>query len=120
MVIRFVHRLLLVLIAFAFVGGTTMKLAQAAQDVGPMTMACASGEMMMPSSNSEHEKPAIPCKGMTPDCVKQMGCVTDIALPAQLASDVVVWQSHRIDYWSTWSALAGVVRVPEPLPPRTI
>jgi hypothetical protein len=118
--VRTLRQFLLVLIAFAFVGGATMELVQAAQEVAPMTMACTPGAMMMPSSSSEHDKPTMPCKGMTPGCIKQMGCVTDVALPVHLANDASVSNFRTIDYWSSWSKLAGMFRIPEPLPPRAI
>jgi hypothetical protein len=117
--LKFVHRLMLVLIAFAIVGGPSVQLAQSAQYVAPVTMAGMPCDMMMPTADAGHGKPMVPCKGLTPDCIKQMGCVVDIALPARLASTEFAVPFSMVAYWSAWSAMAGADRKPEPLPPRT-
>jgi hypothetical protein len=118
--LRVAHRLLLVLIAFAIVGGTTAQLARSAQSIAPMTMAGMPCDMMMPAASSERGEPMTPCKGMTPDCIKQMGCVADVALPARLANNEFVAHFTTVDYWSAMSELAELVNTPEPLPPRTV
>lgn len=115
-----VHRLLL-LIAFAFIGGTSSQLARAAEyAAGPMMMAGMPCDIMTPHAGMHDDKPMSPCKGMTPDCIKQMGCVTDAALPARTLSIYIAAQFSNVDYWSAWSTLADFVREPEPLPPRTV
>jgi hypothetical protein len=118
--LKVAHRLLLVLIAFAIVGGTTTELAQSAQYAAPMTMAGMPCDMMMPAGDADQGKPMAPCKGMTPDCIKMMGCVTAVALPARFVSHEFVAHFTAVDYWSTSSETAELVRTPEPLPPRTI
>ncbi len=115
-----VRHLLFVLIAFALVGGTTSELAHAAQYAAPMTMAGMPCDMMMPAAGTDHGKPMAPCKGMTPDCIKVMGCVTDVALPARLVSHEFAVQFTTVNYWTALSRLADRVSTPEPLPPRTI
>ncbi len=120
MMLRVAHRLLLVLIAFAIVGGTTVQLARSAEPLAPMTMAGLPCGMMMSMAGSEHGKPMMPCKGMTPDCLKQMGCVTDVALPARLVESGFAAHFTPVDYWPTSSELANLISTPEPLPPRTI
>src|ERR1700722_12179734 len=79
--LKVVRRFLILLIAFAVVGGTTTELARSAQYGAPMTMAGMPCDMAMPASGDT--KPMPPCKGMTPDCIKLMGCVTVTALPAR-------------------------------------
>ena len=116
---RVLRQLLFVLIAFAMVGGTTTQLARSAQYTAPMTMAGMPCDMMMPAAGADHGKPMAPCKGMTPDCIKQMGCVTDVALPARLMSHEFAARFTTVDYWSALSQLAALDRTPEPLPPRT-
>ena len=118
------HRFLIVLIAFAMVGGTTEQLARSAQYAEPVTMAGMPCDMEMPAAGAEHGTPltlgnGMPCKGMTPDCIKQMGCVTVTALPAQIGSNEIAVRFSAVDYWMAGSKLAGLVREPEPLPPRT-
>jgi hypothetical protein len=113
------HHLLLVLIAFALVGGTAAQLAWSGEPATPTTMAGMPCDMMMSAVGSDHGKPTIPCKGMTPDCIKQMGCVIATALPVRLANGELAAHFSAVDYWSAWFKLAGLVRAPEPLPPRT-
>ncbi|WP_428375592.1 hypothetical protein [Lichenicoccus sp.] len=118
-----VHRLrqlLLVLIAFAFIGGTSSQLVRSAAYAAPMAMAGMPCDKTMSHAGMPNEKPMPPCKGMTPDCIKQMGCVTDAALPARAVSLDIAVRGSDVDYWSAWSKLADFVREPEPLPPRTV
>jgi hypothetical protein len=117
--LRVFRHLLFVLIAFAIVGGTTTQLAQSAQYAAPVTMAGMPCDMMMPAPDADHGKPMVPCKGMTPDCIKQMGGVTDVALPARLMSHEFAARFTTVDYWSALSKLAALNSPPEPLPPRT-
>ena len=113
------RQFLLALVAFAIVGGTTAQLARPAQHIVPMTMAGMPCDMMMPTAGAGHGKPMMPCNGMTPDCVKQMCCVVDTALPVRLAGHEINVRSNTVDYWTVRSKWAELVREPEHLPPRT-
>lgn len=117
------HRLrsfLVVLIAFAFIGSTSSQPARSAGYVASMAMAGVPCDMMMSHAGMQGDKPVPPCKGMTSDCLKQMGCVANAALPARTMSFDIAVQSSSVDYWSLWSKLVDFVPEPEPLPPRTI
>ncbi len=46
-----------------------------------------------------------PCKGMTSDCIKLMGCVTVNALPAQFQTHASTVQYSAVDYWTPTSTL---------------
>lgn len=113
------RRLLLALIVFALAGGTTSQLAHSALGSVPMTMADVPCDAMTPTAGAERSNPVMPCNGMTSDCIKQMGCVTDTALPARLAGDDIIVHVSTVDYWTAGSDWAELVREPEPLPPRT-
>ena len=113
--LKVAHRFLLVLIVFAVIGGPTGHLAQSAPS---MTMADTPCYMAMPMADAGHGAPMAPCKGMTPECIKQMGCVVDVALPARLADIGAVFAFSPVTYWSARSLMAGVAREPERLPPR--
>src|ERR1700688_4417340 len=115
--LRLAYRLMLALIVFAMVGGQAAQLAQSTP--APATIASMPCDMMMPMADAGHGGPMVPCKGMTPDCIKQMGCVVDFALPARLASTDVTVPLNSVAYWPAWSKMAGLIREPEPLPPRT-
>jgi hypothetical protein len=114
--LRVLRHILLLLVGFAIVGGPTFELARAA-GFGPVAVPCG---MAMPSSASGDMTPMTPCKGMTPDCIKQMGCVTMSALPVHFFVDGSIVQYSAIDYWTFLSKLASLDREPEPLPPRTV
>jgi hypothetical protein len=118
--LKAVRHILVLLIAFAIVGGTTSELARSAQYTAPMTMAGMPCDMAMPASASGDTKPMPPCKGMTPDCIKLMGCVTVTALPARFLTHEMTVQYSTVAYWKASSKLAGLDHEPEPLPPRTI
>ncbi len=119
--LRFARHLLVVLIAFAIVGGTTTQLAHATQAGMPMMMGGVPCDMMMmPATGAGHEKPMMPCKGMTPDCIKSMGCVADVALPALFTNHAVALHFTTVAYWSSLNTLPAFTDAPEPLPPRTI
>jgi len=119
MMFRLAQRFLLVLVVFAVVGAPTAQLAQAAQSPGPTAMAQMPCDMMMPAADMGHGTPLAPCKGLTPDCIKQMGCIVDVALPVRLASGDAAVAFSAVAYWAAWSEMAGLVRRPEPFPPRT-
>ena len=120
--LKVAHRFLAVLIVFALIGSPTAHLAQPAL-VAAQMMADMPCDMTMPmtspTADAGQGTPMLPCKGLTPDCMKQMGCVVDVALPARLASADLAVPFSTVDYWSAWPSMSGVVRAPEPLPPRT-
>jgi hypothetical protein len=77
---------------------------------------CAGMLMESPS----HDGKSIPCKGMTPDCMSQMGCVSPVLLnegtvPLALAPFV----SMR-PFESSTSRLIGRSYAPEPNPPSLL
>ena len=117
---RILRYLLLLLVAFAIVGGTTSELARAAA-YGPVAaMAEMPCDMAMSTSASgDDARPMAPCKGMTADCIKQMGCVTVVGLPAHFMTHESDVQYATIGYWSSLSKLVSLALQPEPLPPRT-
>ena len=115
----FARRLLAVLLVFALIGAPSAHLAQSSGYAAPMTMADMPCDGMASVADAGQGTPMAPCKGLTPDCIKQMGCVVDVALPARLPGADVAVAFSTVAYWSAGSAMAGLVRAPEPLPPRT-
>jgi len=116
---RLAHRFLFVLIVFALTGGPTMQLGQAAALMAPEAMAGMPCDMAMPVADSGQGAPMAPCKGLTPECVKQMGCVANVALPIRLADRATSFVFSPVTYWSARFLMTGVARSPDPLPPRT-
>ena len=80
--LKVVHRLMLLILALAIVGGTAVQFARSAQ-LAPIAIAGMPCDMPMPAAGINRDKPMMPCKGIIPDCIKQMGCVTDVAVPAR-------------------------------------
>lgn len=117
--LRVAYRLLLVLIVFAVIGGPTVQLAQPALSMAPTMMTDMPCGMAMPVADAGHGAPMAPCKGLTPECIKQMGCIVTVALPARLADIVTAVLFSPVAYWSARSEMIGVTREPDPLPPRT-
>ena len=117
---RLLRHLLLLLVAFALVGGTTSELARAAA-YGPVTaMAEMPCDMAMQTAASDDDAvPMAPCKGMTADCIKQMGCVTVAALPVPFSAHESAVEYGAVDYWASHAELVSLDHEPEPLPPRT-
>lgn len=121
------RHLMLLLVAFALVSGTTTGFARASQSVAPMAMdgmPCTMAKPApvsetMPASMSGDAKPMTPCKGMTHDCVKQMGCVAVSALPARFVVHETAVRYGVVNYPIFSAKLAGLDHQPDPFPPRT-
>lgn len=116
----FVRKLLAILIAFAIVGGTSVQSAQAAGFAAATMLTVMPCDQMMGMADAGHSVPMAPCKGMTPDCIKQMGCVTVVALPVRMVQADTAFDFTMVVYWSVRSGMISRDSVPEPLPPRAI
>jgi hypothetical protein len=113
------HRLIVALTVLAFVGGMTLQLmppkpAMAANDAAPASSDCA--HMAMPSHDggSGH---GIPCKGMDPECVKQMQCLGTPSLPLRLDAHFVPFAYGSVDYWALAKFQDGRSIKPDLFPP---
>jgi hypothetical protein len=113
------RHIVLLLVAVAIIGGTTTELARSAQYAPVAAAAGMPCDMTMPAPASGDEQPMQPCKGMTPDCIKMMGCVTATALPPHSLTHQSTVRYSAIVYWTPVSALSSSDLEPEPLPPRT-
>lgn len=109
---------LLALIAFAIVGGPSSQLARSAENLVQIAAVGIPCDVMMPQTGANHDQ-QMPCKGFTPECIKQMGCIVDIALPTCFFAITPAIHSVEVAYWPAWSSSAGFLASPEPLPPRT-
>ena len=127
--LKIAHHLLLVIIAFALVGGSSVQLAQSARFAASTALGGMPCARMMPVADAAAGQtmaddglgaPMAPCRGMIPDCLKQMGCITDVGFPARLTVTEFSVPSIQVSYWHSRSSMAGLDRIPEPMPPRTI
>ncbi|MEI9986960.1 MAG: hypothetical protein WDN69_29640 [Aliidongia sp.] len=118
--LRLLRHALFLLVAVAFVGGTTTNFARSAQYGSTLAGTAMPCDMAMPASASGDTKSMQPCKGIiTPDCIKLMGCVSVNALPVHFLTHESTIQYSEIDYWTSVSKLDSLDPEPEPLPPRT-
>jgi hypothetical protein len=105
------RRLFAILFAVAFFGASTLRVMPAvAMPVGmDMTMAAQGGAP---------DTAPMPCKGMTPACMTDVGCIFMIGVPVPAASMVVglAWAPVTWHWWPVEVA-AGRVRAPELRPP---
>ena len=116
------YRILLVLIVFAVIGGPVLHFAQPeTASMAPMVMAKMPCDMAMSMTDAGPGPgaPFAPCKGLTSECVKQMGCVANAALPTRIVNDDVTFAFSLVSYWSTGSEMTGMAQKLEPFPPRT-
>ncbi len=104
-------------VAFAR-GPNLASLVAAAQQMSGMDgMDCAG--MMMMESLSHHGGPK-PCKGMTPDCMAQIGCVAPALLDEASTPTTVKPLASKVFYWSSTSRLIGRSYAPELDPPSLL
>lgn len=103
-------------VAFARGANLASPVAAAQQMVGMDGMDCA-GRMM--ESPSDHGGPK-PCKGMTPDCMAQMGCVSPALLDEGSTPTTVKPLASKVFYWSSTSRLIGRSYAPELDPPSLL
>ena len=118
--VRLLRHILFALVAFALVGGTTSDFARAAAYSPVMAAMDAPCDMAMPmSASGDDAKPMPPCKGLTADCIKQMGCVTVVGLPVPFTARETAVKHAAVTYWPPLTKLVSFYRQPEPQPPRT-
>ncbi len=99
-------------LAFAITLGVTLQISGSAL--------AAAGQPAMSSAmdmGGNCDQPAVPCKGLTPDCINIIGCVINAAAPvAPLAvSEPLLWGD--VSYFSLDAVPAGVSIKPEHSPP---
>ncbi|MES2338405.1 MAG: hypothetical protein V4537_09940 [Pseudomonadota bacterium] len=96
------------------VGPAASSMVMAAAGASSSETACA--DMVGQQKNSV----PMPCKGLTLDCIAQMGCVVPMTIAnAALASDHEPLPGEP-DFWPAVSILAGGDISPEPHPPSIL
>ena|SRR5260221_13129571 len=116
------RRFIVLLSVLAFVSGMTTQAIPSAEALGltkPSAVAKAEPEcprMAMDHPDRGVPKP-LPCKGIMPDCVKQMGCLGSPNLPER-SDSVYEPVSYRIvAYWLPCPMLSGQDVEPDLFPP---
>jgi hypothetical protein len=119
MLLALLHRLIVAVTLLAFVGGMTLQLmppkaAFAAAKTTATQSDCQDMAMPPPLAVPSH---TMPCNGIDPECVKQMGCLGTPSLPLRLGADFVSLTYATIAYWLPATCGDGRSIKPELLPP---
>ena len=107
--LRFVQHLILALALGAFLG------ASVAQGMWPAQTGAVSGMTTMAQTDGNAP---MPCKGMTPACMTDLGCVVMIGLPSVSPTPTMTrlsWQ--RVRYDNLAQSADGLTRKPALDPP---
>ena len=110
---KLLRRILVLLIVTAYVGATVFQVAPVFA-ASPATGSAAMSGMM-------HEEPGqgdkMPCKGMLPGCVTDLGCIFLVSLPAQNVPLFTVTAWSSVIYDKASDALPGRTIKPALGPP---
>ncbi len=116
------RRFIVLLSVLAFVSGMTTQAIPSAEALG-LTKANGAAKagpecprMAMEHPDRDVPKP-LPCKGIMPDCVKQMGCLGSPSLPERTDALYVPVSYRIVAYWLPRSALSGREIEPDLFPP---
>jgi hypothetical protein len=120
--LKFARRLLIVVTGLAFLGGATLQImpvaeAQTMPSSGTTTQTQLPCDPMVAMTQAANPAGGtVPCRGITPDCIKQMGCIgVANLLPAEGLATPIVYAA--IIYWPVRQLLDGVAHEPDLLPP---
>jgi hypothetical protein len=61
----------------------------------------------------------VPCKGISPDCANQVGCISSPALPPSSTALASPTAYGHVAYWSPVASRAGLSIKPDLFPPIT-
>jgi hypothetical protein len=116
MPVKLLRRILVLLIATAYVGATLFQVA-------PVFVASAeTGSAAM--NGMPHEEPGqgdtMPCKGMLPGCVTDLGCIFLVSLPAPNVTLFTVTAWSSVIYDNASDALRGRTIKPALGPPISL
>lgn len=106
------HRVSVLLLAFAFVVGLTAQVTAA----GAWTMnGCASAASMGTSSHDSQSD--TPCNGLTPACIDSVGCAVPTALPVPPLSASTMFEWVAATFTLPDNSMSGLSVEPDLTPP---
>lgn len=122
MLIGLLRRVAILFSGLAFLAGATVQAlppsalqpAAAAEVMADMSDCPHMGAQAMPGS---HPSKPMPCTGITPDCVKWMGCIGSPNLPTPAGAVSAPVEHVHVAYLMMSSAGDGVSIEPDLLPP---
>ena len=116
MLVKLLRRILALLILTAYVGATMFQVAPTYAANADMSSAAMNGMM------HEHDSPGdkMPCKGMLPGCVTDLGCIFLVSLPAPdlTLATLTAWSS--VIYAGSSRSLPGRTIKPALGPPISL
>jgi hypothetical protein len=115
-------RFLVVVTVIAFIGGTTMQAMPSAQTLNPAgkfagSQASRPDSRMAMTHRDQGIPLPMPCKGLIPDCVKQMGCLGTAVLTSCPDTPVAAAMFDVVAYWRAAWFRSGRFVEPELSPP---
>lgn len=112
------HRLVVLFTVVAFVGGMTLQLMPPKEAFAASRAAVPDcPHMAAMQTKTMGSAPAMPCKGIDPECVKQMGCLGTVSLPLPQPSPPAFFAYHKVAWWLPDSIPNGRSIKPALLPP---
>ena len=111
------RRVLVALTIIAFAGGMTLQLLPPKEALTASHTAAPDCSHMAAMQAKTGSAPAMPCKGMDPECVKQMGCLGTASLPLPQPATPIVFAYHKVAWWLPTSSPSGRSIEPALLPP---
>jgi hypothetical protein len=116
MQVKLLRRILTLLIVTAYMSATMFQVAPTYATNADMSSAAMSG--MMHEHNGRGEK--MPCKGMLPNCVTDIGCIFLMSLPAPDLTLVALTAWSSVIYNNTSEGLRGRTIKPALGPPISL
>jgi hypothetical protein len=122
MLILVLRRLLIVLTGLAFLVGAAVQAMPPAEFIASTCMGAAktaTGDCCANMAMKDHPAPMkqVPCKGISLDCAKQVGCISSPALPAPSTALGSPTAYGCVAYWSPLALRAGLSIKPDLFPP---
>lgn len=119
------NRLMAIATTVTFILAMSVQAAPSAEALGLSTsVGTSSADEHCPRMAADHPGTGMPkqmpCKGIMPDCVKQMGCIGSPNLPSRIAELQTSASYSSVIYWPLTERRAGIATRPDLLPPRTI
>ena len=103
MPVKLLRRILTLLIVTAYVGATVFQVAPAYAANANMSSSSING--MMHEQDGQGDK--MPCKGMLPGCVTDLGCIFFVSLPAPNVTLFTVTGWSSVVYTGSSQSLRG-------------
>jgi hypothetical protein len=116
MPVKLLRRILILLIVTAYVGATMLQAAPVYTADADMSGSSMNGMMHEPDG----QRDKMPCKGMVPGCVTDLGCIFLMSLPAPDLTLVTVTAWSSVTYPSSGQSLRGRTIKPALGPPISL